>query len=167
TSSLPFGRNQPRFGAFADREDLDVMGYWTLQNLGVGNKSMIEAAKSRLRSADLELLVTLDRIRSDDAAALARTHARFAQIRSTELGIGAALLAFEEDMTRIRGAEGLPLEPINSLRLLVRARQEYLDAILDYNKSQFELYVAVGKPPADLLMRPATPVNAPHGPVGR
>jgi len=166
TTSLPFGRNEPRFGSFADRADLDVMGYWTLQNLGVGNKSMIEAAKSRLRSADLQLLVTLDRVRSEVAGAQARTHARFARIRSTELAIAAATQAFEEDMTRIRGAEGLPLEPINSLRLLVRARQEYLDAILDYNKSQFELYVAVGKPPADLLMRPATRVNAPQGPDG-
>ena len=166
-TSLPFGRNEPRFGAFANREDLDVMGYWTLQNLGVGNKSMIEAARSRLRSADLEILITLDRIRSEVASAQAKVSARFAQIRTTELAIGAATQAFEEDMTRIRGAEGLPLEPLNSLRILVRARQEYLDAILDYNKAQFQLYVAVGKPPADLLMRPATPVNAPHGPEGQ
>lgn len=159
-----FASGDPRFGSVADREDLDVMGYWTLQNLGVGNKSMIDAARSRLRSADLELLVTLDRIRAEVAGAQAKTHARFAQITSNELAITAATQAFEEDMTRIKGGEGLPLEPINSLRLLVRSRQEYLDAILDYNRAQFELYVAVGKPPADLLMRPTVPVGAARGP---
>ena len=78
-TSLPWGRNDPRFSTLDDREDLDVMGFWTLQNLGVGNKAQIDAARSRLSSADFELLITLDRIRSEVAGAYARTHARFAQ----------------------------------------------------------------------------------------
>jgi outer membrane protein TolC len=60
----------------------------------------------------------------------------------------------------------LPLELINSLRLLAGSRAQYLNAILDYNRAQFELYVAIGKPPADVLIRPVTgfpsiPVEAP------
>jgi hypothetical protein len=31
----------------------------------------------------------------------------------------------------------------------------YTNAILDYDRAQFELYVALGKPPADALVRPA------------
>ena len=154
-----FARGEPRFGAFADREDLDAMAYWTLQNLGVGNKAQIDAARSRLSSAGLELLVTLDCIRSEVAAAQAGAHARFARIRSCELAIEAGRQAFEEDMIRINGQEGIPLEALDSLRLLARARVEYLNAILDYNKVQFQLYVALGKPPADLLMRPADPAG--------
>jgi outer membrane protein TolC len=155
TGTNVFARGEPRFGSFANREDLDAMAYWTLQNLGVGNKAQIDAARSRLSSADLELLVTLDRIRSEVAAAYARTHARFAQIRSCELAIKTGQEAFDEDMNRIRGREGLPLEVVDSLRLLARSRIEYLNAIVDYNKAQFQLYVSLGKPPADLLMRPA------------
>jgi len=154
TTSLPFGRNDPRFSTLDDREDLDVMAYWTLQNLGVGNKAQIDAARSRLSSADFELLITLDRIRSEVAGAHARTHARFAKIRSCELAITSGLKAFDEDMQRIRAAEGLPLEVIDSLRLLARARDQYLNAILDYNQAQFQLYVSLGKPPAELLVRP-------------
>jgi outer membrane protein TolC len=163
-TSLPFGRGEPRFGNFDDREDLDAMAYWTLQNLGVGNKSQIEAARSRVSSADFELLVTLDRIRSEVAAAHARTHARFAQIRSCELAVQTSLGGFTEDMNRIQGQEGLPLEAVDSLRLLGRSRLEYLNAILDYNQAQFQLYVALGKPPAELLMRPVEPdaENRPH-----
>jgi outer membrane protein TolC len=154
-TSLPFGRGQARFTTLDDRADLDVMAYWTLQNLGVGNKAQIHIAHSRLSSADLELLVTLDRVRCEVAGAYARTHARFAQIRTCELAITSGMKAFEEDMERIRAAEGLPLEVIDSLRLLARAREKYLHAILDYNQAQFQLYVSLGKPPAELLLRPA------------
>ncbi len=155
-TSLPFGRGQASFTTLDDREDFDVMAYWTLQNLGVGNKSLIEAAGSRLRSADLEILVTLDRVRSEVASAQARTHARFAQVTSCELAIKSGMPAFREDMERIRGGEGLPLEVVDSLRLLARAREKYVNTIIDYNRAQFELYVALGKPPAELLLRPAS-----------
>jgi hypothetical protein len=49
----------------------------------------------------------------------------------------------------------LPIEVLDSLRLLARARLEYLRVILGYNRAQFELYVALGQPPADVLARPA------------
>ena len=132
---------------------------WTLQNLGVGNKSLIEAAGSRLRSADLEILVTLDRVRSEVASAQARTHARFAQVLSCELAIQSGIPAFREDIERIRGGEGLPLEVVDSLRLLARARERYVNTIIDYNRAQFQLYVALGKPPAELLLRPASEID--------
>ena len=167
TSSLPFGRGDPRFSTLYDREDLDIIAYWTLQNLGVGNKAMIAAARSRASSADLELLITLDRIRSEVAAAQARTFARFARIRSCELAIEAGMQAFAEDMNRIRGAEGLPLEAIDSLRILAQSRIDYLNAILDYNKAQFELFVSLGKPPSDVLIRPAESQVQPQLPPSR
>jgi outer membrane protein TolC len=166
TTSLPFGRNEPRFSTLDDREDLDVMAYWTLQNLGVGNNAQIAAARSRASSADFELLITLDRIRSEVAAAQARTFARFARVRTCELAIEAGTQAFAEDMARIRGAEGRPIEAIDSLRILAQSRIDYLNAILDYNKAQFELYVSLGKPPSDILVRPADSHNQPQLPPG-
>jgi outer membrane protein TolC len=95
------------------------------------------------------------------AGAQARTHARFAQIVSCELAIKSGILAFREDMERIRGGEGLPLEVVDSLRLLARAREKYVNSIIDYNRAQFQLYVALGKPPAELLLRPASENDTP------
>jgi len=40
------------------------------------------------------------------------------------------------------------------MRLVGRSRYAYLDAIVDYNRAHFELYVALGQPPADALARP-------------
>ena len=38
----------------------------------------------------------------------------------------------------------MPIELLDSMRLLAGARYEYLDAIVDYNEAQFSLYVAAG-----------------------
>jgi outer membrane protein TolC len=167
--SGPDALGDPRFGLFDPRVDFDAAAYWTVLNLGVGNKALIDAARSRLRSANLEQVVVLDRIRAEVAAAYARTHARYAQIAVSEMAIQSSLEGFQEDMRRIIAHEGLPLELINSLRLLGRARTQYTNAILDYNRAQFELYVAIGKPPADVLIRPvsgspAVPVDLPSTP---
>ena len=153
--SNPDALGDPRFGLFSGRQDFDVMAYWTVLNFGIGNKALIDAARSRLRSADLRQVATLDRIRAEVADAYARTHARFAQIRTCELAIESSTEAYREDLRRILGLIGLPLELVNSLRLLSRSRVAYTNAILDYDRAQFELYVALGKPPADVLVRPA------------
>jgi hypothetical protein len=71
--------------------------------------------------------------------------------------VAAARDSWTEDLIRIRGNEGLPIEAVNSLRNFARARLAYLTAILEYNREQFELYVAMGQPPADALVRQAAP----------
>ena len=77
----------------------------------------------------------------------------------------------KQDFLRTRNREGLPIEVLDSLRLLTRSRFAYLDAIIDYNRAQFELYVALGQPPADCLARPIPahlvppPAPAAPGPV--
>ena len=88
------------------------------------------------------------------AEAKARVDARFLQIDAGEKAVRASSEAYTEDLTRIKGGQGLPLEVVDSLRLLGRSRYEYLDAILDYNRAQFQLWVALGHPPANCLARP-------------
>jgi outer membrane protein TolC len=145
---------QPRFDSFDERQDFDVVLYWTLRNLGVGNLALVRLAASNLRSKNLQFVEILDRVRAEVASAYARTHARFAQIEAAERAVRASQAAFQEDLLRTRNREGLPIEVLDSLRLLGRSRVAYLDAIVDYNRAQFELYVALGQPPADCLARP-------------
>jgi outer membrane protein TolC len=149
---------QPRFDNFADREDLDVVVYWTLRNLGVGNLALVRIARSHLHTEELRAIEMLDRVGAEVAQAYARTRTRFVQIDLGERALRASSEAFREDLNRIRGREGLPIEVLNSLRLLGSSRLAYLDAISDYNRAQFELYVALGQPPACSLARPV-PVN--------
>jgi outer membrane protein TolC len=142
---------QPRFDSFAPRQDIDGVIYWTLRNLGVGNLALARLGQSNLRSERLRELETLDRVRAEVAEAYARTHARYAQIETNERAVATSQRAFKEDLTRTQNQQGLPIEVLDSLRLLGRSRLAYLDAILDYNRAQFELYVALGQPPANTL----------------
>ena len=166
SGTLGGGSNlQPvRFGNFAGRNDFDVVAYWTLQNMGVGNKAQIDLARSRLRQSDLRRLEVLNAVRTEVANAYVRSQVRFAQVGTAERAVRTGIDSFDEDMIRIRNNEGLPIEVLDSLRLLGRARFEYLDAIAEYNSSQFELYVALGQPPANALARPAGPMpSTPSG----
>jgi outer membrane protein TolC len=142
---------RPVFGGFGGRSDFDVAAYWTIQNLGVGNASLINLAKARLGTTRLQEIAVLDLVRAEVAEAFAKTHARYAQIGTTEEAVRSSTRGFREDLIRIENTIAPALEVVDSLRLLARSRYAYLDSIVDYNRAQFELYVAMGQPPADVL----------------
>ncbi len=163
----------PRFSGLDGRSDFDVAVFWTFRNLGVGNVALARAADSRVRQMQFRELETLNKVRAEVAEAKARVDARFLQIDAGEKAVRAGTAAYTEDLKRIQGGPGLglPLEVLDSLRLLARSRYEYLDAILDYNRAQFQLWVALGRPPADSLARPipaelvpAPATSVPQGP---
>jgi outer membrane protein TolC len=151
---------RPIFGGLAGRTDLDAIAYWTIQNLGVGNIALIRLASARLKMANFQQVEILNRVRADVAEAYARSHARYAQIGIYEQAVRSGYLAFHEDLERIqqvaanRPARVLPIELLNSFDLLANARVEYVDAIVDYNRAQFAMYVALGQPPANSLAHP-------------
>jgi outer membrane protein TolC len=149
--------NQPRFGDFKGRSDIDAIMYWSARNMGLGNKALIDVARARAASADFEERITLDRVRHEVAEAFVRTHVRFAEISARARGVRSGIDGFVEDYGRVQGRadkKALPIELLDSLRHLAAERRDYLDAIADYNKAHFELYVALGRPPADMLARP-------------
>ncbi|AGA26867.1 outer membrane protein [Singulisphaera acidiphila DSM 18658] len=166
---------RPIFGGFGGRTDLDAYAFWTIQNLGVGNVALINLARSRVGITRYQEVAVLDRIRAEVAEAYARTHARYAQIGTTEQAVRSGTDGFRADLIRLEGTVGLPIELLDSMRLLARARYEYLAAIVDYNEAQFSLYVALGQPPANALARPVPtagvvpagdPIPTPANPEG-
>ncbi len=151
----------PVFGNFAPRSDFDVFAYWSLLNMGAGNAALIRLAKAQLKVRQYQELIVLDRIRDEVAEAHARIHARFAQIGDQEGAVRSGWKGFGLDLERIRQAVpesgrtvARPIEVLDSLRLLADSLEDYLDAIVDYNRAHFELYVALGQPPASVLARP-------------
>ncbi len=145
---------RPIFGAFGGRQDFDAIAYWTLQNMGIGNVALIQVARAHLGVTEFQELAMLDHIRDEVAEAYARTHARYEQILEEEEAVRSGIRGFQEDLGRARQAAGLPIEVLNNLKLKAEAQMEYLEAIVDYNRAHFELYVALGQPPAATLARP-------------
>lgn len=152
---------RPLFGGFGGRTDTDVIGYWTIQNLGLGNVALIRQASARLQVSQFQQVEILNMVRAQVAEAYAKAHARYAQISTYESAVRAGFLSFHEDLDRIKLMGGnqrnnvLPIELLNSFDLLATSRKSYLDTIIDFNRAQFEMYVALGQPPADVLAQPA------------
>ena len=152
---------RPIFGNFSGRTDADFIGYWTIQNMGLGNIALIRQASARLQVAQFEQVAILNMVREQVAEAYAKAHARYSQIGTYESAVRAGFLSYHEDLDRIRDVAGnapnrvLPIELLNSFNLLAMSRLSYLDLIIDFNRAQFEMYVALGQPPADVLAQPA------------
>jgi outer membrane protein TolC len=49
------------------------------------------------------------------------------------------------------------LQPVLALQTLAQARTQYLTAVIEYNRAQFQLFTAMGRPAAESLPK-ATPM---------
>ncbi len=128
--------------------------YWSLRNLGVGNKALIDAAHARLHTSELQELDVLDTVRDEVVTAYVQALAWLAQVKWHAQAVRSGEQAAKEDLIRVRGRQGLPIELLDSVRQVIEARRDYLNAIIDYNRAEVRLYVAIGNPPADMLARP-------------
>jgi outer membrane protein TolC len=153
-SNIAASQGLPRFGDVSGRTDLDVALYWSLRNLGVGNKALIDAARARLRVSQLQELDVLDGVRQEVAAAYVQALSWLAQVSWHAQAVRSGEMAAKEDLIRVRGREARPIELLDSLRQVIEARRDYLNAIIGYNRAEVRLYVGLGNPPADALARP-------------
>ena len=77
-----------------------------------------------------------------------------------------ALDSLSLNLTSIRRGAGLPgatrpIEVLQPIQALAQSRADYLDAVLAYNRAQFQLFHALGRPP---LLGQSPPVAPPSGP---
>jgi outer membrane protein TolC len=72
--------------------------------------------------------------------------ARQAQIAIAKDAVAGASASRALNVERIRHAQGLPLEVLQSNQALAQAQREYLRTIVDYTVAQFSLYRALGWP---------------------
>jgi outer membrane protein TolC len=141
------GGTNPAFGQFSNRTDVDLIAYWTLQNMGVGNWALQKQRLSEQRQAMLERDRTANVINREVADAQALVLARRQDTDIARERLVVAERAFREDLKRIKGNVGLPIELLNSLNRLVRARVDVVRVVQDYNLAQMQLFVALGQTP--------------------
>jgi outer membrane protein TolC len=146
-SSPTFGRTDPPFGNFSGRTDFDAYAIWTLQNAGFGNLAQIKERRAELEQAQAERQRIVNEVEREVADAYNLSASRLRELQVAQRRVRSAIEGFQRDLNRIRALQGLPIEVLNSAELLVQARQTLLRAILGYNESQFQLFVALGQPP--------------------
>jgi len=149
----------PLLAHFAGRTDFDVRAYWTLLNLGAGNSALIRRRRAEVGQAEAERARVFNAVRDEvtSARALALTQRNQVEVARAELAT--AEEGFRGDFARLRETIGLPIEALDSLKLLAQARLNLIEAIIRTNRAQFALFVALGSPPPidPSAPSPATP----------
>jgi outer membrane protein TolC len=135
------------FNSLPARSDFDVIAYWTLQNAGAGNRALVNRRQAERGIAMVEQVRLINQVRREVAVALALTQARRRDVDIAQQRLAAAEKGFREDYTRMRGNLALPIEVTNSMDRLVQARLSFIRVLADYNRAQFQLFVAVGQSP--------------------
>ncbi|WP_435021479.1 TolC family protein [Tundrisphaera sp. TA3] len=146
------GRND-FFGNFDARSDADVNLYWEVQNLGLADRSIARQRAAQQRVAQLQLLKVQDRVASEVVRAEKERIAASRQMNEAARALPEAQASLELNLTNIRRGAGLPqatrpIEVLQPVQALAQARADYLDSVLSYNRSQFRLCRAIGRPPA-------------------
>lgn len=151
TTGIPLP-NQP-MGA---RTDFDLVAYWTLQNAGVGNYVLQKQRRIERGEAVIEQNRIRNRVGREIAEAHALSEGHYQKLQIAERRLKTAEEGFKRDLTRIKGVKGLPIEVINSVRLLTEARRRLVEETFAYDVAQFRLFVALGQAP------PVGAARAPH-----
>ncbi len=137
----------PSFGRFSGRVDVNLIAYWTALNMGAGNVALVGQRLAERREASYQQLLLLNQIREEVTSAYAQTRAATRRFQVAQVQLEVAQAGFLADRTRIRGGEGLPIEIINSANRLITARVNLIATILEFNRAQFALFVALGSRP--------------------
>lgn len=163
-----FGGGQGDFwGNFGGRTDADVNLFWGLTNFGLGDRAIIRGRAAQQREAVLDKMRTQDRVASEVSAAYELGTAAERRLYEAAQALPEAIRSLDLNLTNIRQGAALPgairpIEVLQPIQALVQARLNYLDAALAFNRAQFRLYHALGRPP----MLPGPPsVSPPPGPA--
>ncbi len=156
---------------FNARGDGGAAAVWELRNFGLGNLALNRVRTAQVREADLHVLEVQAQVSDEVNSAVQIARARREVLDSAQEAVRQAVEEFRKldlisfGMTAPK-KELDTLEPLLAIQELGQARLQYLNAVIDYNVAQFQLYTAMGRPSADALPKAsATPVNVPTVPT--
>ena len=140
------------FGNFSTRGDFAASLFWDLRGLGLVDRGVIRGAEAQRRTADLDLVRVQAQVANDVVAAYKARAAAADWMNEARQSVSEAIESLSLNLTNIRRGAGLPgatrpIEVLQPIQALAQARADYLNAVLAYNRAQFRLYRALGRPP--------------------
>src|SRR5579875_304369 len=141
------GKTTPPFGKISGRIDVDVLAYWQLQNMGFGNLAHIRERRAQRNQAEANRLRVLNEVREQVSVAYNTSAEQFRAIALQRRRVQEATDGFQRDLiTAFRGVV-LPIEVLDNAKRLRAAREALLEAVIGFDRAQFQLFVALGQPP--------------------
>lgn len=117
---------------------------WRIGPGGLFDFSRIKTANSRLSSAEINLEKVSNSIKRQVIEARAKVQSSDEQLSASRASLTAATEALRLTRERKQLGVGVVLEDIQAQQELVRARSDYLNALTEHNKAQYELNKALG-----------------------
>jgi outer membrane protein TolC len=161
-----------RLANFSGRDDLTVQLIWELPGLGAGYVAQSRVQRSLYNQANIHVAEVEAMVAAEVTSAAKVALSRRQALASAQEAVRQALIMWDKLKTlsyNVGLAQGRfdPIEPLLAEQALAQARQQYLAQVIEYNKAQFRLYVAMGQPAlAALPKSTAVPVDVPVAPGG-
>ena len=139
------------FGNFGSRGDATVSLFWEVQNLGFADVAAMRRTRAENETAVLRLIKVENQVAADVVAAYKARIAAARRLSQSEPEVMKAIESLRLNLLNIRRGAGVPgatrpIEVLQPIQALAQARSDYLNAVLAYNRAQFELYYAIGWP---------------------
>jgi outer membrane protein TolC len=140
------------FGSFGARGDAEIGMYWELQNLGFTDVAIMRRRAAELEITNLQKLRTQTQVGAEVSASFATRLAANDQIEDARQTVVEAIESLRLNFLNIRQGPQLPgstrpIEVLQPIQALAQGRLDYLDAVLTYNRAQFQLKRAIGQTP--------------------
>jgi outer membrane protein TolC len=134
------------FGDFGGRGDFDALLVWELRNLGFGNRALRRERDSQLQQARLTGEQLRDTVAAEVARAYHEVQFRRREIEAARAQVEAAAEALPLNFKGVREGTLRAIEAQQAVQALAAARNQYLAAVIDYDRAQFQLLRAIGRP---------------------
>ncbi len=137
---------------FGPRGDGIACAVWELHNLGFGDRARMRERRAQYNQATLHVIEIQSRVAEEVTAAAQSARAR----RETLLAAQSAVREASEMWRILERASFLMLTPqrqldaleaVLAVQALAQARTTYLNEVIEFNRAQFQLFVALGQPP--------------------
>jgi outer membrane protein TolC len=131
-------------GNFAGSRDYYLGLNWRFGPGGLFDFGRGRASRSKVHSAELSLEKATDTVKREVVEAQARVAVSTQLLSASSNSLAAATETLRLTRDRKQLGVGLVLEDIQAQQELLRARVDYLNAITDHNKAQYQLSEALG-----------------------
>ncbi len=132
-------------GHFGESEDYVALLNWRVGPGGLFDFGNIHAQQARLRSAAFAADKMIDQVANEVITSHTRLRSLTDQIATAKQSLSDAAEALRLGQERKEFGVGVVLETIQAEQDLARARNDYLNLVTDYNKTQYALRRALGR----------------------
>ncbi len=149
---LSAGRNDD-FSPLQSQYNLGVSLTWNVEALGLGNAAQIRGRRAGYDAALFQLSEVEATVSAQVVEAARTSGARYETLEPAQEAVRQALemyRKFRDVSFAMLGPKGQlqfdALEPLTAVQALNQARVQYLQQVVEFNRSQFRLYAALGQP---------------------